>query len=177
MRISVYILILLAVFLSCKTGQNHNFIKLKREKQVILAGAPTPHLLFVLESRDTLKFSSRDIYSLLDERARKQIKNQGYLSDQSLKDLSEVLRSQGRDTIIFQKLSAVDGKTLRGILDIWIARELLLKGKAVVALNGQPDNPIRLKYIYIKDYLGGQQGTFYTEGGKKIYVAIISLGE
>lgn len=163
--------------LSCKTGQNHSFIKTKRERQVHLTGAQTPHILFVLESGDTLKLSSRDIYSTLDGQAKRQIKSQGYLSDKSWQDLSEVLKNCDSDTLVFQNLSAVNSKSLSGILDIWVARELLLKGRAMVALKGVADNPKKLKYVFTKDVLGGKDGTFYTEGGKMVYSTIIAFGE
>lgn len=172
-----YILLSLIVLLSCKTSQNLPFTKSKKEKRVFLTDVPAPHVLFVLESGDTLKFSSRDFSSLLDEQARKQIKIQGYLSDQSWRDIADILKNRNSDTLVFQTLSSVDSKTISGILDMWVARELLLKGKSVVALKNWVDNPQRLKYIFTKDNLGGQQGTFYTEDGKLLYLTIIALGE
>ena len=80
---TAYIIFVLTVLLSCKTSQNQSFIKSKKEKDVALTGAPTPHVLFALESGDTLKFGSRDIYSMLYERIKLQIKSQGYSSDKS----------------------------------------------------------------------------------------------
>jgi len=167
----------LTVLLGCKTGQGHNFIKSKREREVVLTGASTPHVVFVLESDDTLKFSSRDINSILDKQIQSEIKNQGYPSNQSFQDLSDVLKKMNSDTLVFQNLSAVSSKTMSGILDTWIASELLLKGKGEVALKGQSNNPKKLKYVFIKDNLGGKQGTFYTPGDKKVYWTIITLGE
>ena len=80
-------------------------------------------------------------------------------------------------TTVYQNLSSVDIKTLSGILDTWIARELLLKGKVLIAIRNQTDNPKRLNYVFTKDNLGGQQGTFYLENGEKVYSSIIALGE
>jgi len=174
---SVHILLSLTVLLACKTGQNHSFIKTKKEKQVTLAGAQTPHVVFSLQNGDTLKFSCRDIFSMLDNDIKQQIKSQGYLTNQTWQNLSETMKDQNRDTLIFQNLSAVKDKTISGILDTWIARELLLKGKAIVALKGQTVNPKRLKYVFLRDKLGGQQGNFYADDNKLVYWTIIALGE
>ena len=178
MRIqAVYILLSLMILFACKTGQNRSFIKTKKERQVVLVGAQAPHVLFVIESGDTLKFSSSDFYSELNEQHRKQIKRQGYLSDQSEYELSQTLKNLSSDTVVFQKLSAVDSRTLSGMLDTWMARELLLKGKASVGLKSQIEQPKKLKYVFLNDILGGQQGTFYTEAGRKLYMTIIAFGE
>src|SRR5688572_4122107 len=166
-----------AALLGCKAGQSHNFIDTKKERKVVLTGVSAPRILFVLESGDTIKFSSSDVNSILDKQVQSEIKRQGYLSNQSFQDLSEVLKGMNSDTLVFQNLSAVSSNSLGGVLDTWIARELLLKGNAELALKGQSNNPKKLTYIFTKDNLGGQQGTFYTEDNKKVYWTIIALGE
>ncbi|MEJ7829681.1 MAG: hypothetical protein WKF91_15835 [Segetibacter sp.] len=55
--------------------------------------------------------------------------------------------------------------------------ELLLKGKAEVSFHDGKAKPASLKYIYNKDILGRQQGAFYRVDNKKVFHAIISLGE
>ncbi|MCA0381842.1 MAG: hypothetical protein LCH58_06755 [Bacteroidetes bacterium] len=143
----------------------------------MLTGAPKPHVLFFLESCDTLKFSSHDIYSMLDNNIKKQIKSQGYLTSQTWQDLANIMKNQSRDTLVSQNLSSVDDKTISGILDIWVVRELLLKGQAIVALKGETNIPKRLKYVFLRDNLGGQQGNFYTDDNKLIYSTVIAFGE
>jgi len=174
---STYVLLLLTVLLACKTGQNQSFIKSKKERQVTLTGAHRPYVVFSLQTGDTLKFSSRDIYSILDNDIKRQVKTQGYLACQSWKELADILKTQTTDTLVFQNLSAVTDKTISGILDTWIARELLLDGKVSVVLKGQADSPKKLKYVFLRDNLGGQQGNFYTDENKLIYWTIIALGE
>jgi hypothetical protein len=75
----------------------------------------------------------------------------------------------------YQNLSAVNSQTLSGLLDLQVARELLLKGNAEVVLK---DNKkiTSLKYVYLKDALGGAQGAFYANR-TAIYTSVISFGE
>ena len=173
---STYILFILTVLLGCKTSQNHSFIKSQSKKQIRLNAVKKPYVVFLLESGDTLKFSKEDIFGLLDKHSKNQIQRQT-LPDKSLLNVTQALTKTNDDTTLYQNLSSVDSKTLSGILDSWIARELLLKGKAFVALKNQTDNPKRLNYVFTKDNLGGQQGTFYSENGTKIYSSVITLGE
>jgi hypothetical protein len=77
---------------------------------------------------------------------------------------------------LYQNLSAVDNKTNSCNLDSLIANRLLLVGKAKISLKSQTQNSKKLKYVYKKDILGGEQGTFYF-GNSKVYQAIIFLGE
>ena len=174
---TAYILLSLTVFISCKTVYNSSFIKSKKEKHIKLTGAPTPHVLFFLESGDTLKFSSHDIYSMLDNNIKKQIKRQGYLTSHTWQDLANMMKNQSRDTLVSQNLSSVNDRTISGVLDTWVARELLLKGQALVALKDETNIPKRLKYVFLRDNFGGQQGNFYTDNTKLIYSAVIALGE
>lgn len=99
------------------------------------------------------------------------------MTSQSWKELADILQTQTTDTLVFQNRSAVNDKTISGILDTWIARELLLDGKASVVLKGQADSPKKLTYVFLRDNLGGQQGHFYTDENKLIYWTIIALGE
>ena len=173
---SAYILLILTFLFGCKTSQNHSFIKSERQKHIKLIGAQKPFVVFILESGDTLKFSNEDIFLLLDKQSKNQTQGQT-LSDKSWKDITQSLSKTNNDTTVYQNLSSVDSKTISGILDSWIARELLLKGKVSVALKNQKDNPKRLNYVFTKDNLGGKQGTFYLENGVKIYSSVIALGE
>ena len=132
-------LTLTIVFFGCKTSQNDSFIKAKKEKRIVLAEVESPHILFLLETGDTLKLSSRETSSLLEKQIRNETKRQGYLSNQDLNILSEILKRIGNDTLVIEKLSTVDNKTIGGVLDTWIARELMLKGKVQVALKDQLD--------------------------------------
>ncbi len=60
---------------------------------------------------------------------------------------------------------------------MWIARELLLKGKGEVCLNSDTQKISKLKYVYSKDKLNGEYGTFFTENGRLVFSTTISLGE
>ena len=173
---SIYISLILTVLFGCKTSQNHSFIKSERQKQIKLIGAQKPFVIFILESGDTLKFSNKDIFLLLDKQSKNQTQRQT-LSDKSWLDITQALSKANNDTTVYQNLSSVNNKTLSGILDSWIARELLLKGKVFVTIRNQTDNLRRLNYVFTKDKLGGQQGTFYSENGVKIYSSVIALGE
>ncbi|ULQ57126.1 hypothetical protein KJS94_02805 [Flavihumibacter rivuli] len=175
---TAYLFLSLIALFSCKTAQKPNFIKSRKEKLIVLTGAPAPHVLFVLENRDTLKFSSRDIYSELEKAIKKQIEHQGYLTSQTWEDLAGVMKNQSRDTLVFRDLSAVNDKTLSGILETSIARALILKGQVIVALKDQTvEPPKQLRYIFLRDNSGGQQGNFYTNDNTLIYRTIITLGE
>jgi hypothetical protein len=177
MKLSIaYISLILTILLGCKTSQNHSFIKSESQKHIKLIGAQKPFVVFILESGDTLRFSNGDVFLLLDKHSKNQTQRQT-LSDKSWLDITQALTKTNNDTTVYQNLSAVDSKTLSGILDSWVARELLLKGKAFVTIKNQTDNLKRLNYVFTKDYLGGQQGTFYSENGVKIYSSVISLGE
>jgi len=169
---SAYISLIFIVLFGCKTSQNQSFIKSQRQKHIKLIGAQKPFVVFILESGDTLKFSNKDIFLLLKNQTQRQT-----LSDKSWLNITQSLSKTNNDTTVYQNLSSVDIKTLSGILDTWIARELLLKGKVLIAIKNQKDNPKRLNYVFTKDNLGGQQGTFYSENGLKIYASVIALGE
>lgn len=99
------------------------------------------------------------------------------MSSKHLADLRESLRSLNADTIIFQNLSSGGIVTISDNLDGWIACELLLNGKAAVALRDDRKPIEKLKYVYMRDILGGEQGSFYTIDSRLVYRAIISLGE
>jgi hypothetical protein len=170
-------LVLISSFYCCETKKAQSFIKKKKARTIVLSNPPAPHVLFLLKSGDTLKFSSQDIVSLLEMQIRNEIKRQGYLSSKSSEYLSKALRQTTRDTLIIQSRSAVSEETIGGTLDLWVARELLLKGKVEVAIKDAINKPIKLKYVFIKDNLGNQQGTFFTKESRKVYWTIISLGE
>lgn len=173
---SIFLLLTLPLALnSCKTGKG--FIKSKKEKIIVLTTPPTPRIYFLLETGDTLKFSSSDVASLYERQIKKEIKTQGYLSNQPAEYFSKTLRQLRADTLIVQKLSAVGDQTISGTFDSWIAHKLVLNGKTAIALKDSSNNPSELKYIFTKDYLGGQQFTFFTMNNRKIYSAIILFGE
>jgi hypothetical protein len=172
-----YIFLILTVLYSCKTSQNHSFIKSKQEKQVRLVDIQKPYVSFVLETGDTLKFNKVDISNLIEKNSKNQNKIQGYISNKSWQEISSALTKDSNDTTVYQNLSAVNDKTLSGILDVWIAKVLLLQGKAIIAQKNKADRPKKLRYIFIQNKLGGQEGTFYTETNKEIYRTVIALGE
>ena len=60
-------------------------------------------------------------------------------------------------------------QTIRGATIIIIALKLLLKGKAIVALKGQTDNPKIPKYVFLHDNLSAQRGNFYTDDKRSLY--------
>ena len=168
--------LILTILFGCKTSQNHSFIKSKNQKHIKLIGAQKPFVVFILENGDTLKFGNEDILLLLDKQSKNQTHRQT-LFNKSWLDISETLSKRSIDTTVNQNLSSIDSKTLTGILESWLARELLLKGKASVVMKNQTGNLKRLNYVFTKDKLGGQQGTFYSENGVKIYSSVIALGE
>jgi hypothetical protein len=172
---SAYISLILTILLGCKASQSPSFIKSESQKEIRLVGAQKPFVVFMLESGDTLKFGSHDIFLLLDKYFKNQTHRQP-LSKSGL-EITQALTKMKNDTIVYQKLSAVDTRTLGGILDSWAARELLLKGKALIALKNHTYNPKKLNCVFTKDNLNGQQGTFYLQNGIKIYSSVIALGE
>jgi hypothetical protein len=172
-----YLILLIATFLiSCKARQNRGFIKTSKESEITLKSISSPYIVFTLQSGDTIKFGNQDYIDILEQSINFEIKKWGYSSSPHLVALAETLKSTNNDTTVYQNLSAVDSKTISGNLDSWIANRLLLSGKAKISLKGQKQNPQKLKYVYIRDVLGGEQGTFYFEN-REVYRAIISLGE
>ncbi|RZK05968.1 MAG: hypothetical protein EOO46_15565 [Flavobacterium sp.] len=173
----IYLLLVsLASMSGCKT-RHTGFIKSTKEQDVTLSSVASPYIIFVLENKDTINFGRQDIVNLIDERLAKEVKRIGYLSSKHLAELRESLRNVNTDTIVFQNLSAVGIMTISDNLDGWIARELLLNGKAAVALRGDRKPIDKLKYVYVRDVLGGEQGSFYTTDNRLVYQTIISLGE
>ena len=172
-----YLLLLLLPFQFGCSASKSNFIKSTKEHEVTLKNVSPPYIKFVLENKDNILFSRQDIVNIIDERLAKEVKIVGYLSSKHLADLRENLRNLKADTTVFQNLSAVGSITISDNLDGWIAHELLLDGKAIVALKGVLTPIMKLKYVYVRDVLGGEQGTFYTLDNRIVYRAIISFGE
>ena len=161
---------------SCKARQNGSFIQTTKQSEIILKSISSPHIVFALQSGDTIRFSKQNYVDILDQSLNSEIRKWGYSSSPHLAALAGKLKLLNNDTTVYQNLSAVDSKTISGNLDSWIANRLLLNGKARISLNEQKQNPQNLKYVYTRDILGGKQGTFYFEN-REIYRAIISLGE
>ena len=174
--ITYLLLTMLVPMTGCKTRPT-GFIKTTKEHEVTLESIASPRIHFVLETKDTIIFARQDIVDIIDGRLSKEVKRVGYLSSKHLADLRESLRSMNADTTVFQNISAVGMITVSDNLDGWIARELLLEGKAAVALTNGRKQTDRLKYVYVRDVLGGEQGSFYTTDYRLVYRAIISLGE
>jgi hypothetical protein len=172
-----YLLLVLLVSVSGCKIRNAGFIKTTKEHEVRLASITSPYINFVLETNDTIIFGRQDIIDIIDERLSKEVKRIGYLSSKLLADLSENLKSLNADTTVFQNLSAVGTMTICDNLDGWIARELLLDGKAAIALRDDKKPIEKLEYVYVRDVLGGEQGSFYTTNKRLVYRTIISLGE
>lgn len=172
-----YITLFIVAFqVSCKTRQNSGFVKTTKESEITLQDISSPHIVFALQRGDTIRFSKQDIVDIIDQSINSEIKRWGYSSSPHLSALSEPLKVLTKDTIVYQNLSAVDSKTISGNLDSWIANRLLLNGKASISLREQKQSPQKLKYIYTRDILGGEQGAYYFEN-REIYRSIISLGE
>lgn len=172
-----YLVLLTATLqVSCKARQNRSFIKTTKQSEITLKSITSPYIIFTLQSRDTIRFSKQDFVDILDQWIKSEIKKWGYSSSTHLAALSESLKNTNNDTIIYQNLSAVDSKTISGNLDSWIANKLLSGGKAKISLKGQKQSPEKLKYVYTKDVLGGEQGAYYYEN-RQVYRAIISFGE
>ena len=170
-----YLLLLIATFqVSCKTRQIGGFIKTNKESEITLQNISSPYIVFVLQSGDSIRFSKHDFLDIINQSINSEIKRWGYSSSPHLSALAEPLKILTNDTIVYQNLSAVDSKTISGNLDSWIANRLLLNGKASISFKEQ--KPQKLKYVFTKDILGGEQGTFYFEN-REIYRSIISLGE
>jgi hypothetical protein len=172
-----YLILFAATFqVSCKARQNRSFIKTTKQSEITFKSISRPHIVFTLQSGDTITFGKKDVIDIIDQQINSEIKKWGYSSSPHLAALAETLKTLKNDTTVYQNLSAVDIKTISGNLDSWIANKLLLNGKARVSLKEQKQNPEMLKYIYTRDILGGEQGTFYFEN-KEVYRTIISLGE
>ena len=173
----LYQLLFLSLFqINCKTSRNHDYIKKSTQKAILLSNISNPKVFFILQTSDTIRFSKQDIFNLLDQQLKRELKLFGYISSKELKNLSDSLIKDTNNLLVYQNLSAVSSESISGILDSWVARELLMKGKAEVALINY-QKVLELKYIYTTDYLGGKQGTFYTTGDKFVYRTMIALGE
>lgn len=144
---------------------------------ITLKNISQPYVVFVLQNADTIRFSKLDVCNAIDGQLNNEIKKWGYITSKHLTDLAEILKPLRSDTMIYQNLAAVDSKSLSGNLDLWVAKDLLVNGKAEISLQDLTIKVTKLKYVYTKDILGGEQGTFYTVANKKVYTAIISLGE
>jgi hypothetical protein len=94
------------------------------ERTITLSGVSGLTVIFILQSKDTLKFNKYDISKMIN-------KSLNYYSA----GLSDSLTADSSDVFVYQDLSAVGNRTISGILDSWVARELLEDGKAVVMLN------------------------------------------
>lgn len=172
-----YLILFIAIIqVNCKARQNKNFILTTKQSEIILKSISNPHIAFKLQSGDTIRFGKQDFVDIIDQFIKSEIEKMGYSSSPNLSALSENLKNVSIDTTVYQNLSAIDIKTISGNLDSWIANRLLLKGKAIISLMDQKQNPQKLKYVYTKDILGGEQAIFYFEN-KKIYSAVISWGE
>lgn len=175
---SKYFIVLTAVVLiGCKSSLQNSFIKTSKQSEIVLKSIPKPFVVFVLESGDSLKFSKHDVQNLIKQHVDKEIKTWGYSSSPHITKIAEALGNLKADTLVYQNLSAVGIESISDNLDTWIARELLLEGKAEISLKDKQQQPARLKYIYTEDILSGQQGTFYSMDQKEIYRTIIALGE
>jgi hypothetical protein len=175
-QLQFLIILFFGVFaLMCKTSQS--FIKNKREKTIFLSEISNPKILFLLKNNDTLKFSNNDVINEIEYFIKREINSVGYLVSKDLSGISQTLNKKISDTIVLQNQSAIDSKKLSGNLDNWIARELLLKGRGEVCRHQDTQRISMLKYVYTKDKLGGQQGTFFTENGQEVFSTGISLGE
>lgn len=175
--ITCAILIFAALQIGCKVSDNRSFIKKSKQSEIILKGIAKPYIVFVLEKGDTIRFSTQDVSAVMNKSLKKEIDRMGYSSTPHLAALAERIKAAKADIVVYQNLSAVDFHSISGNLDIWIARELLLAGQAEVSLTNQQPKPASLKYVYTRDILGGEQGTFYTCDQKAFYKTIISLGE
>jgi hypothetical protein len=158
-------------------GTSNDFTKSKREKSITLSDVSSKKVLFVLQNEDTLVFSNPDVCDIIDKRITDQLKGSGYVVSKELAVISAELKEIQTDTAVFQNLAEVDSKTISGNLDIWIARELMLKGRVAVGRYKSTERITMLKYVYQKDKLGGERGTFYSKKGEVIYSTVISLVE
>jgi hypothetical protein len=173
-----YLVIYVAAFqVGCKSTRNNGFIKSTSKRDITLKSISEPYVVFVLQNADTIRFSKLDVSDAIDDQLNNEIKKWGYITSKHLTDLAEILKPLRSDTMIYQNLAAVDSKSLSGNLDLWIAKELLFNGKAEISLQDQAIKVTKLKYVYTKNILGGEQGSFYTVDNKKVYTVIISLGE
>jgi hypothetical protein len=174
--ITYLVLFIAALQVSCKARQNRGFIKTTKESEITFKNISSPHIVFILQCGDSIKFGKHDYVDILEQSINSEIKKWGYSSSSHLVALAETLKSTNNDTTVYQSLSAVDSKTISGNLDSWIANRLLLNGKAIISLKGLKQNPQKLKYVYTRDILGGEQGAYYFEN-REVYRTIISLGE
>lgn len=157
-------LFLSGILMTCKSA-NRSFIKNSQEMTIQLSRIPDPKVFFILQNNDTLKFNSQDIANLIRKSPLKSVNN-----------LLDSLNRNSDDMIVHQDLSAVGNNSISGILDTWVARELLIEGKAEVS-PANHEIVEKLRYVYTKDALGGMQGTFYGNAGKVIYHCVVTFGE
>jgi hypothetical protein len=150
---------------SCKTGSKQNFAKRSMERTITVSRVSGPWVIFILQSKDTLKFNKYAV--------AKTISNSFNNYSTGILDS---LSADSNDIFVYQDLSSVGNKTIGGTLDSWVARELLLDGKATVMLTDH-QRVTKLRYVETRDALGGQQCTFYGNWNRVIYSCIITFGE
>jgi hypothetical protein len=167
MRIyAIWIMLILAGGqFSCKAGSKQTFVKGSKERMISLSTLYGPKVIFILQSKDILKFNKYEV-----------VKEIGKFPNNYAAGLSDSLKADLNDMFVYQDLSAVGNRTISGILDSWVARELLEEGKAEIFLNNH-QTITRLRYDVTRDALGGRQGTFYGNGDRVVYSCIIALGE
>jgi hypothetical protein len=162
----LYLTLFLSVIqVACKTIPKKSFVKGSQERTITLSDISDPKVIFILQNKDTLKFNKYNLAKVIR-------KSPNYYS----KGLSDSLTADSSDLFVYQNLSAVGNRTISGILDSWVARELLEDGKAEVMLTDHQTVTI-LRYVVTRDALGGRQGTFYGSGDRVIYSCIIAYGE
>lgn len=161
---------------SCRSKRLHGFVVTKHTKDLELIPIKPPYIIFALQNEDTLKFSLHQTQAYLDSIVRKDINRWGYSSIKHIQRLAEEIRKRQTDTVVLENLSAVDRESLSGSMTNFIARELLVQGRAEVTLKSG-ERPARLLYTVYKDQLGGISADFKTEKGYTVYKTIIAFGE
>ena len=151
--------------MSCKTRPKQSFTKKSVERMITLSNVYDPKVPFILQNKDTLKFNKYEVAKVIG-------KFPSYYSA----GLSDSLETDSNDKFVYQNLAAVGNRTISGILDSWVARDLLEDGKAEVMLSDRRA-VTKIRYVVTWDALGGQQGTFYGNGDRVIYSCIIAFGE
>lgn len=158
-------LFLSGIQMGCKTRPKQSFIKKREERMITLSNVHDPKVIFILQNNDTLKFNKYEVVKAIDK-----------FPNHYSAALSDSLKADSNDVFVYQNLLAVGNRTISGILDSRIAREFLEHGKSEVVLSDL-GTVTKLRYVITWDALGGQQGTFYGNGGRVIYTCIIAFGE
>jgi hypothetical protein len=159
-----------------KAIHKKNVIKLKSINDQIKIGYETSYAIIYFGKNDVLKQLGKMVESKhLDPRLDSQLIKE-------LKAQSDTINNVTYEIIIpdwHNQSKSIDLKSydLAGIIDQWVLRPLVLKGKSEILNKTTKMYESHITYNFIRDQLGGESCYYTFTDGTEFYNQIISLGE